>query len=248
LSAAGYNESIIDESPIAPGMVTKLLVWLGLKQADYVGYDQILSEACQGMVAVAELDEQLAPQLEAQAARAAARKSANDSLPRQITPIVLSLEPGRAFTDMLSANTTARFDLDGDGSMETWPWVAKDAALLVWIGDGTNAIRSGRDLIGSRTWYVFWKDGYEPLQFLDDNRDGWLRGAELNGLGLWFDRDGNALADAGEVQAVCRHGIAAVNTRSTGRDRGTLVSAQGIELSDGTVLPTWDWEPIEVRR
>jgi len=39
---------------------------------------------------------------------------------------------------------------------------------------------------------MFWRDGFEPLAALDDNRDGKLTGSEIWGIGVW--RDANATA------------------------------------------------------
>jgi hypothetical protein len=49
-------------------------------------------------------------------------------------------------------------------------------------------IRDARQLFGSRTWWIFFRDGYEALSVLDDNRDGQLTGAEMEGIAVWVDR------------------------------------------------------------
>jgi hypothetical protein len=149
--------------------------------------------------------------------------------------------------DALLASHHIEFNLDGDLTTEGWPWIAHDTALLVWRGDGETPITSGRQLIGSRTWWVFWRHGYEPLQFLDDDGDGWLRGEELEGLGLWFDANSNGVDEPGETLPVAAHGVTGLATQPTGKTaQGWWMHGAGVELADGTRLPTYDWEPREV--
>jgi hypothetical protein len=92
-----------------------------------------------------------------------------------------------------------KFDLDGTGRPQTYPWLRPDAAFLVWDPQHTGRITSGRQLFGNVTWWMFWNDGYQAMAALDDNHDGWLTGCELAGLALWFDVNQNGVSDPGEV-------------------------------------------------
>ena len=79
---------------------------------------------------------------------------------------------------------------------------------------------------------MFWRDGFEPLAALDDNRDGKLTGSEIWGIGVWRDANGNGISELGEVVPDEQFGIAEID-----------VHGGGINLRDGTVLPMFDWIP-----
>ncbi|HVK03075.1 MAG TPA: hypothetical protein VM490_06350, partial [Armatimonadaceae bacterium] len=85
-------------------------------------------------------------------------------------------------------------------------------------------------------------DGYRALDALDDDRDGWLKGKELDGLALWYDRNGSGVSETGEVVPLARTEVAGIRTAgaSVGPD-GVLASPRGLLLRDGTRLPTYDW-------
>jgi hypothetical protein len=91
------------------------------------------------------------------------------------------------------------------------------------------------------TWWIFWKDGYQALAALDDNHDGWIRGPELAGLALWFDRNQNGISDPGEVVPIEETGIEALAASSDGWDGESPMNSRGVRFKDGRVLPTWDW-------
>ena len=51
------------------------------------------------------------------------------------------------------------------------------------------------------------------MDVLDDNRNGRLDLGEMEGLSVWFDRNGNGVSDSGEVVPVSRLGIRAIATQ-----------------------------------
>jgi hypothetical protein len=165
-----------------------------------------------------------------------------DSLPMgAITPIVFSLEKHTSLADLLAANTKVRFDLDGDGVTELWPWVKPTTGILVWDTEQRGQITSGRQMFGSVTWWLFFEDGYHALDALDDSRDGFLTGGELEGIRVWFDRNSDGISRPDEVVSLAELGIISISTRASGEDSGCPMSASGITLSDGRTLPTYDW-------
>lgn len=166
--------------------------------------------------------------------------------PNYITPIVLHLEHAQPLSELLATGSEVRFDLDGDGLAERRPWVRPDTGILVWDPEPSGAITSGRQLFGDATWWMFFRDGYAALDALDDDRNGWLALAELAGLAIWRDADGDAVSDPGEVVAVECLGIAALATRPDTIDGLAPGAREGLLLSDGRRLPTWDWvaEPL----
>jgi hypothetical protein len=149
--------------------------------------------------------------------------------------------------DLVDSSKRVGFDLAGDGVSRTWPWVKDGTALLVWDPRGTGAITSGRQLFGSRTWWIFFRDGYEALALLDDNRDGRLTGGELQGIGAWIDRNGDGISQAGEVLTLEAAGIKEIGVRGVVGEDGVLRNEAGVTFSDGRSVKTFDWvtEPVE---
>jgi hypothetical protein len=163
------------------------------------------------------------------------------NLPRaSITPIVFPLDRARPLASLLSGRTV-RFDLDGDREVERRPWVNGDTGILVWDPRARGTIRSGRQLFGSVTWWMFWPTGYDALDALDDDRDGALTGGELAGLAVWCDADGDGHSDPAEVRPVAELGIAAIATRAPDRADGCPANRRGLRLANGRILPTYDW-------
>lgn len=161
--------------------------------------------------------------------------------PDAITPILVPLRSGVSLDEMISKDTTCEFDLDGSGRAQSWPWVKPDTAILVWDPTRSGKITSGRQLFGSVTWWIFFRDGYQALSMLDDNRDGEVAGPELTGLALWFDRNSNGVSEPGEVEPIEKHNIAALSTCVTGKAGESLESECGVRFIDGRTLPTYDW-------
>lgn len=163
--------------------------------------------------------------------------------PRVVTPIVFSLREATPLRELLSDSAPVRFDLTGDGRPARWPWVKPDTAILVWDPRHTGRIASGRQLFGSVTWWMFWRDGYEPLAALDDNGDGALTGAELDGLAVWQDRNSDGISGPREVRPLSEAGVLSIAVRPEGRADGTVSNSRGITLRSGEVVPTYDWIP-----
>ncbi len=141
-----------------------------------------------------------------------------------------------------------RFNLNGTNLPQRYTWVRPDTAILVWDPESRGRITSGRQLFGSVTWWMFWDDAYQVLPILDDDRNGWVDGRELEGLSLWFDRDEDGVSDDGEVIPVAATPIAAIATQATGRSGSAAMNASGLRLEDGRLLPTYDWVATPIVR
>jgi hypothetical protein len=159
-----------------------------------------------------------------------------------VTPIVAPLTDA-PFEALINMSSEAAFDFAGTGDKRAQGWLTADAAWLVWDPNGRGHIQSGFDLIGARSWAVFWSDGFEALRSLDDDRDGEISGAELGGLALWRDANGNGVSDAGEVLPVTAHGIAGLAVRGDEVRPGLLSAPGGVRLEDGRTRPLYDWTP-----
>jgi hypothetical protein len=165
--------------------------------------------------------------------------------PRAITPIIFSLDRHVPLDDLLANDRIVRFDLAGDGQPGWWPWVKPDTAILVWDPKHSGRVESGLQLFGSATWWVAWEHGYQPLAALDDDRDGWLSGKELDGLAGWRDRNGNGISEPGEVLPARSLGIESIAASATAKTNGVPSNPLGLRLNNGVMLPTYDWTPTE---
>jgi len=161
--------------------------------------------------------------------------------PGGITPIIFSFNEHASLAELLAPEVHATFDLDGDGVIETWPWVKPTTGILVWDPARTGRITSGRQLFGSVTWWLFFSDGYRALDALDDNRDGKLADGELAGISAWFDRNSNGRTDEREVVTLKELRIASVATGAASRDGNCLMNENGLTFHDGRTVPTYDW-------
>jgi hypothetical protein len=182
------------------------------------------------------------PEEEKRLVELAQRRPLLEARPRGelVTPILLSLEC-RSLEELVAPALEVSFDLDGDGVVELWPWISPGAGWLVWDPNHRGEISSGRQLFGTASAWLFFEDGYRVLDALDDDRDGEVRGAELDGIAVWFDRDTDGVSDPGEVVPVEELGIVALSTRSTLTIGDSPANLCGLELADGRVLPTYDW-------
>lgn len=174
----------------------------------------------------------------AELAEVKARVARVDAAPRAVTPIAIPLEADLSPAECLGGS--ARFDLDGSGRARRWRWINPRAAWLVYDPRGAGQITSALQLFGSRSFNLFPRDGYAALALLDDDGDGWLRGAELEGLALWRDLDGDGRSDPGEVQGLAAHGIRALSCAGETHASGIPCSPRGVELSDGSFRPSYD--------
>jgi hypothetical protein len=174
-------------------------------------------------------------------AQVRARLGASHPL-RRITPIVVPLAEA-PFARMIAPLSPVEFDFAGVGDRRARGWLTADAAWLVWDPEQRGRIDTGFQLIGQRTWGVFWTDGFEALRALDDNRDGELTGRELDGLSLWRDANGDGVSDAGKVRKLAAHGIVALAARGAVKRDNLIVAPAGVRLESGRTRPLYDWTP-----
>jgi len=67
------------------------------------------------------------------------------SMPRAVTPILVALEPGTPFEQLVAPDAAVPFDLDGSGFKRKWGWITPKAAWLVYVPRA-----AGRSPRGSR--------------------------------------------------------------------------------------------------
>jgi hypothetical protein len=165
-----------------------------------------------------------------------------DQLPMgAITPVVISPQPVQNLEALLNKEASVEFDLRGYGPRERWPWLQPEAGLLVWDPSGVGRIEGASQLFGGYSFQIFRADGYDALAALDEDGDGMLRGDELRGIRVWFDRDGNGVSATDEVHDLAELGIVGLATRATGQDGVHPMNSAGVIFADGRTLPSWDW-------
>ncbi len=172
-----------------------------------------------------------------------------EAAPRAITPIAVALGDGATPGDILAPDSSVKFDADGSGRRENWTWITPEAAWLVYDQDGTGRIDSAIQMFGNRTFMLFLDDGYAALRLLDQDGDQQLKGAELENLALWNDRNSNGTSDPDEVRAVGAYGIESIATSSESHPDGILFAPSGVRFRDGSTRATFDvilerrWSP-----
>jgi len=81
-----------------------------------------------------------------------------------------------------------------------WEWVGPCLGIFV-SPDIVNASadRIGEFIYGSGTGGQDWGDSYEAISYLDENKNGWLEGEELNRVAIWRDDDSDGKPEAKEI-------------------------------------------------
>lgn len=161
--------------------------------------------------------------------------------PRAITPIIVPLTGAIELAQLVNRSARVRFDLDGSGLPAEWQWITPKAGWLVFDHDGQGRITSGLQMFGNVTFWLFWSDGYEAMSALDNDANGKLEKDELTGLAIWRDANGNGVSEPGEVRPVSDWGIRALSCGGETHSSGIRFNPAGVEFSDGTARPTYDW-------
>lgn len=169
-----------------------------------------------------------------------------ESKPHWITPILIPLGENIQFSSLVTENPSVDFDLDGTGLNRRWQWLTPHAGWLVYDPFNSGRIHSGRDMVGARTFWVFWSNGYEALAALDDNDDGALRNSELNGLSIWRDADSDGISDRGEVLPLADWGIVELQCVGYQKSPDLMGNAEGVRFANGTSRPSYDWSPMGI--
>jgi hypothetical protein len=164
--------------------------------------------------------------------------------PRAMTPILIPAASATGLAELVDPDAAVLFDLDGSGRPARWGWIRDSATWLVWDPQGTGNITSGLQLIGGVTFWVFWRDGYEVLDALDDNGDGRLSGEELQGLALWADANSNGISESGEVVPANEAGLRELRTQPEVHYTGIPFHPQGATFEGTPSRPSFDWSPV----
>ncbi|MGM9998624.1 MAG: hypothetical protein ACI38Q_04430 [Candidatus Bruticola sp.] len=129
------------------------------------------------------------------------------------------------------------FDFLNNGFPVLTEWVGANDGLLCRVSaDGS---MTGANLFGNTNGYA---NGYDEMASLDANNDGVLSGVELEGLSVWQDKNGNGIADKGELASVQELGITSIGV--------THNNMVGSYVRNGQTFKSFDWWPSikDVRR
>jgi hypothetical protein len=136
-------------------------------------------------------------------------------------------------------------DAKTKGSWILWR-ASETTPLVVFDAEKTGKITSGSQLLGLNTFGQTWKDGFEALAFLDTNKDKKISGVELKDLSLWFDKNQNAVSEAGEVVDIREYGITELYYEKSSNDVNTadiIASVGWLRVKDGATTrgKSVDW-------
>ena len=150
-------------------------------------------------------------------------------------PVVLDLD-GDGVELVALEDSTAFYDIDGDGYRERVGWVAADDGLLAYDKNGDGVI-SGRGELSFVDYVPGARTDLEGLRYFDSNGDGRLdaKDAEWGRFRLWRDLDQDGESDPGELQTMAEAGIRSIGLASDGESRtvaGNRIFGEG-SYTDG---------------
>jgi len=143
------------------------------------------------------------------------------------TPVSLLWSSDTKIEDVRSKS---RFPLNPGEEGRWFMWRASGVTpLVVWDPEGKGDVQSSSQLFGNHTFGKSFKNGFEALASLDENKNNWLEGAELKGIALWFDFNQDGISDPGEVKSLDSVGVLSLGVlvSSTDSEHGNIYAKQG---------------------
>lgn len=127
------------------------------------------------------------------------------------SPISIDLN-GDGIKTVALEDSSARFDLLGDGRPVTSGWLSPEDAFLAHDADGDGSITSVRELFGGQLG-----EGYAKLATYDTTGDGVIdaRDTTFDTLSIWQDVDGDKATDPGELRSLAAAGITRLEVTHT---------------------------------
>ncbi len=124
------------------------------------------------------------------------------------SPLAIDLDGDGEIT-RIDRRTT--FDFDGNGQLETVAqWFGHTDGILIRLPKA-GEVFSGLNLFGDQMGA--YPDGFAKLSLLDSDDDAQISGAELDGLAIWIDRNGDAKFTADEATSLEAAGIISLGTQ-----------------------------------
>jgi hypothetical protein len=137
--------------------------------------------------------------------------------------IVIDLD-GNGIVTQSAADAKVRYDWDGDGLADQTSWIGATEGFLFLDRDGNGTVTGPSEL-------AFWLTpggaavaADQALKALDTNGDGLLStlDADFANLRVWQDKNGNGVADSGEILTLSAAGVRSLNAGLTAGDGATL--------------------------
>ncbi len=131
-------------------------------------------------------------------------------------PVILDLD-GDGVELVNIEDSSAFFDINGDGYRTNMGWVAPDDGILAFDLDPTGEISQSAEI--SFIGYVEGaKTDLEGLKYFDTNDDNVLddQDAEWSSFGVWQDLDQDGETDAGEFKSLSEWNITSIDLTSDG--------------------------------
>ncbi|HEU0100104.1 MAG TPA: cadherin domain-containing protein [Allosphingosinicella sp.] len=163
-----------------------------------------------------------------------------------LAPVVLDLD-GDGIELVERGKSRARFDMDGDGSLDDTGWIGKGDGFLVIDRDHDGLITGAAEL-SFLTEKPDARSDLEALGALDSNRDRKIDSTDLRfgELKVWVDSNRNGLTDSGELKTLQELGIASIGLAAAATDakvkpgRNLLLATSSYTLADGSVRSVGD--------
>ena len=143
----------------------------------------------------------------------------NASVAAKVDPLIFDLNGDGIRTTSLD-DSTAYFDLDGDGFAERVAWVGDGDGLLTLDRNGDGIVTNGQELFGDRTRLIngeYATSGFEALREFDDNNDGKIDSKDnvYSKLKMWQDINHDGLSQPEELKSLSDLGIVSIGLEST---------------------------------
>ncbi|MCA9215861.1 MAG: hypothetical protein KDB27_22500, partial [Planctomycetales bacterium] len=153
-----------------------------------------------------------------------------------VDPLVIDVD-GDGIELLPRSSVSPHFDYVGDGFARPTGWVRPDDALLVHDKNSNGIVDGIDELFGDHE-----TSGFSALTQLDDNGDQTISAndAAFESLYLWFDRDGDAAFDDGELQSLAEAGIESLGLNATELSNETvagnrITATSHVTLTNGDI-------------
>ena len=142
-------------------------------------------------------------------------------------PIVLDLD-GDGVELMSLDESSAFYDINGDGYLYNLGWAGSDDGLLAYDKDGDNDI-TARDEISFVDYVAGARTDLEGLRHFDSNADGVLdaKDVEFAKFKVWQDVDQDGEVDAGELRSLTDAGVKSIALAYAAGDDGIAEERDG---------------------
>ncbi|MBF0400894.1 MAG: FG-GAP repeat protein [Magnetococcales bacterium] len=141
-------------------------------------------------------------------------------------PLVLDLNGDGIH--LTAPGTDVRFDMNGDGILDSTGWIGAQDGLLVFDRDGDGHIQSIREVISE------WStpnvgSSLEALATWDSDHNGWMdaNDAAFHQLRVWVDQDQNGISNLQELHTLTQLGVTALGL-TLDRNGATLMQGNRV--------------------